>query len=258
MELSDSVHFVTGGSAAHAVAGWIERNGAGTLTELHDPLSCGPLDGFGTPEGMERRRGWIEQVCETLGERELWSFIEPYIGLPQLKRQLDNYTSCVIWCGHQTDEQLLLRAVCAAYPDRKLYLADVAAGRVKGDERCAVGACSTNDLLEVAIQPIDPLRRAELAGEWQSLIEESGLVRTFQTGTIAGHDEDFFDAALISACADTFQNAGRIVGDVLGQYPLQVGDTYLAYRLHLLIRSGILTAEGGPELYRMHVRRNGE
>ncbi|WP_417606848.1 DUF3658 domain-containing protein [Oceanimonas baumannii] len=258
MQTTEPVHLTTGGAATRAVTGWIKHKGVGTLIELHDPLSCGPLTGFGTPMGTERRRGWFQQVCETLGEGELWSFIEPYVGLPQLKHKHDNGRPCVIWCGQQADEQLLLRAVCWAYPDRQLYLADVTAGRTEEDDRCAVGACSPCDLLDVALQPIHPLWQAELAEEWLSLVEESSLVRTFYDGTVEGHDEDVFDAALLLACTETFQNAGKIIGKVLGQYPLQVGDTYLAYRLNLLIHSGRLIAGGGPELYRMHVRRNGE
>lgn len=101
----------------------------------------------------------------------------------------------------------------------------------------AVGACTLEELRQSELQAkaLTVEERRRLGSEWDQLTENQGFLRIYQDGRIHHVDECFFDEMLINASIGQFRNAAHIVGQVLGESPHLIGDTFLNYRLRELI-----------------------
>lgn len=248
--MTSITHFVTGGAAAGTLKHLIGPEGTAQVVALDDPLACGPLCDYGTAAGNKWRGEWLQMVCELLDEQELWTWLSGQVGLPALHRyrEADATTRCVVWVGQSVDEQLMLRAICAALPQQRLWIADVT-GQLDEDILHAVGACPPETLATIIPAPLDPRHQNALAAEWCELTEQGNLVRTWDGTRIQIHDETFFDRALLAAIGPGPRVAARVVGQVLGEYAGQVGDTFLCYRILTLMAQGQVRADQkGPLL----------
>ncbi|MEJ2766870.1 DUF3658 domain-containing protein [Photobacterium sp. MCCC 1A19761] len=246
-------HFVTGGAAAGTLTYLIGAEGFAQVVELSDPLACGPLNDYGTTAGNTQRAEWFRGVCDRLGEPDLWTWLSGHIGLPVLQRHQNapSDSNYIVWVGQSVDEQLMLRALCAALPNQQLLVADVTADKLGEETAPAVGACSVEELASIHPVPLSPRRQAELADEWHRITARGNLVRTWDGTTIIPHNETFFDNALLAVIGAGPRLAAEVIGQVLGEYAGQVGDTFLCYRLCILMQQGTVCSDhDGPLFYR--------
>lgn len=245
-------HFVAGGASAGILNSLLAPDENKRVVELCDPLAYGPLINYGTVQGRALRSNWFKGVCGLINEPDLWSWLSDYIGLPILQsyQDLERDGDYVVWVGQSVDEQLMLRLLCSVLPEQSLFLADVTTGQLDRDTIPIVGACSTKELTTVIPVPIDIFQQTKLAKEWESILVCRDMVRTWNGSSIKSHDETFFDDALLSAIGSRVCVAAQAIGRVLGDYVGQVGDTFLCYRLHVLILKGIVCAVGEGPLFR--------
>ncbi len=122
----------------------------------------------------------------------------------------------------------------------------------------AGGAC-TPDELRIAEQGallLSAAAQAALAADWERLLRSEHRLRIFERDQIVGYEEDLFDPSLLAACPRDFASAARIVGQVMGESPHTIGDSYLDYRLHdLIAREDVDADDGTARLAAMRVRR---
>lgn len=77
-------------------------------------------------------------------------------------------------------------------------------------------------------------------------------------GQVNGVDETFFDPMLIDLYPEEFGSAARLVGEVMGRSQIQIGDTFLDYRLRILIENGAVEARHADRQLRfVQIRRAG-
>jgi hypothetical protein len=57
-------------------------------------------------------------------------------------------------------------------------------------------------------------------------------------GELVGVPEDFYDFLILREITETPVKEARLIGDILGKYPLQVGDWWYAFRIEQIIREG--------------------
>lgn len=248
-----TTHFVTGGAAAGALACIVGTEGSAQVVELNDPLAYGPLSDYGTTAGNTRRAKWFQKVCAQLGELDLWRWLSDHIGLPVLQgyKNVESDRNYIIWIGQSVDEQLMLRALCALIPNQQLLVADVTTGKLSEKSTPIVGACSIEELESVHPVPLAPCRQAELADEWHKVLKQGNMLRIWNGKTIIPHDETFFDSAILAAIGSGSRLAAEVIGQILGEYTGQVGDTFLCYRLCELMRQGVVCSDNDkPLLYR--------
>ncbi|HGY9614513.1 DUF3658 domain-containing protein [Vibrio harveyi] len=245
-------HFVVGGTSAGILNYLLAPDEKKRVVELCDPLAYGPLMNYGTVQGGALRSNWFRRVCSLINEPDLWPWLSDHIGLPILQsyQDLERDGDYVVWIGQSVDEQLMLRLLCSVLPEHSLFLADVTTGQLDKGTIPIVGACSTKELTSVIPVPIDIFQQAKLAKEWDSILVCRNMVRTWNGSAIISHDETFFDEALLSAIGSRGCVTAEAIGRVLGDYVGQVGDTFLCYRLRVLILKGIVYAVGEGPLFR--------
>ncbi|MGR5214214.1 DUF3658 domain-containing protein [Vibrio harveyi] len=245
-------HFVVGGASAGILNYLLAPDEKKRVVELCDPLAYGPLMNYGTVQGGALRSNWFRRVCSLINESDLWPWLSDHIGLPILQsyQDLERDGDYVVWVGQSVDEQLMLRLLCSVLPEHSLFLADVTTGQLDKGTIPIVGACSTKEHTSVIPVPIDIFQQAKLAKEWDSILVCRNMVRTWNGSAIISHDETFFDEALLSAIGSRVCVAAEAIGRVLGDYVGQVGDTFLCYRLRVLILKGIVCTVGEGPLFR--------
>lgn len=250
-------HFVAGGAAVGILNCLLAPNEKERVVELIDPLAYGPLNNYGTLQGDALRSNWFKGVCDLINEPDLWPWLSDHIGLPMLQnyQSLGHDDDYVVWVGQSVDEQLMLRLLCSVLPEQCLFLADVTTGKLSKNTVPIVGACSTEELTTVIPVPLDTLQQIKLADEWDSLLASRDMVRTWNGSTIVSHDETLFDDALLSAIGSRVCIAAEVIGRVLGDYVGQVGDTFLYYRLRVLILKGIVRTVGEGPLFSRRLSR---
>ncbi|MGN0980563.1 MAG: DUF3658 domain-containing protein [Candidatus Avoscillospira sp.] len=82
------------------------------------------------------------------------------------------------------------------------------------------------------------------AARWKELQEENAPLRAVVSRWLTGVPEDFYDHFIrreIDAEQPVFQEA-RLIGNLLGKYPLGVGDFWMALRIEEMLRQGRLQA----------------
>ena len=106
--------------------------------------------------------------------------------------------------------------------------------------------------------------RRYFARLWRELRRENGPLRAVVSGTLCTVGEDFYDGFILRGLhqeplePESFHE-GRLIGRILGKYPLGLSDSLVALRLEEFISRGILVpatapAEGCP-IYHRYLRR---
>ena len=86
------------------------------------------------------------------------------------------------------------------------------------------------------------------ADRWRELIRENAPLRAVVNGRLIGVPANFYDPLIlreITAEEEVFQEA-RLIGRILGKYPLGISDGWISLRLEALIESGALEAVSSP------------
>lgn len=73
---------------------------------------------------------------------------------------------------------------------------------------------------------------------WQELVEEGSPLRAVVNGRVVGVPEDFYDFLIWKRLTRTPVKEARLIGDILGYYPIGVGDAWYAGRINRLIAEG--------------------
>jgi hypothetical protein len=254
----DVVHYASGGAAGGSLRALCKGRPTDCVIELLDPLSIGPLRDVDLPNGLAERKRYLRRLFERIGETELFESLSARIGLPELGAAKPDAARAIVWCGPNADEQLVLRAACACWRRRPLYVVDVGADTGETVPHRAVGACTLDELrvAEQGARPLSDAARTALAADWERLLGTEHRLRILERDQIVGCDEGLFDPMLIAACPREFASAARIVGQVMGESPHLIGDSFLDYRLRELIARGEIEADDATaRLPSMRVRR---
>lgn len=107
-------------------------------------------------------------------------------------------------------------------------------------------------------QPVPPLYIQCCAYHWQALREENAPLRALLNGRVVSMPETLYDCFIlreIAAEGAAFHEA-KLIGRILGKYPLGFGDTWVALRIEEMIRAGRLAvasdaAAGMPAYHRV-------
>lgn len=76
---------------------------------------------------------------------------------------------------------------------------------------------------------------------WKVLKAENAPLRAVINGKLISVPEDFYDHIIIKSIFDGEVVMGRLIGNILGQYPLGVGDGWYALRINKMIDDNLLT-----------------
>jgi Protein of unknown function/Domain of unknown function (DUF1835) len=251
------LHVTIAGSAAGNVRELIKGREFDQMLSVEDCFSVGPLLNITEANGLRARENYLRIMLEKIHHPSLFEEVGAHIGIVDLRRLTKDIRRIVVWCGANANEQILLRAVCANSPDIPLTVVDISTMNSRNKKRSAIGG---SNLAELAVAEQNAVllsvdARKRLSAEWEKLIRGHDLLRIFLDGQVKGVDETFFDPMLIDLCPEEFGSAARLVGEVMGQSQIQIGDTFLDYRLRVLIANGAVDARHADKQLRfMEVR----
>ena len=88
------------------------------------------------------------------------------------------------------------------------------------------------------------------AWKWKELKQDGSFLRAFVNGKLIGVPEDFYDF-LIWKCIGTKPiKQARLIGDILGYYPIGISDIWYAKRIEFFIQQKkIQVVEDSPNKY---------
>ncbi len=91
-------------------------------------------------------------------------------------------------------------------------------------------------------KPVLPVFEQSCASHWQELQRENAPLRATLNGQLISAPETLYDGFIlreIAAEGEEFQEA-MVIGRVLGKYQLGIGDSWIAFRIEEMIRTGKL------------------
>ena len=247
--MAKTVHVCLGGSGARTLEEVLNDRPDHRMVVVNEGVGLGPLSDIDQPAGMAARAAWWNHMLKA-AHRDQWApDFADHGGLTDLAQAPGPDEIAMIWCGANANEQILLRAVCHAWPLTPLWISEVITAQPYDRNQKAVGACPPWALrkMERLARPLTPQERDALAADWLRLTREDHLLRIYEDGKIRGYDESLYDEALLAQCTRAFKRAGFIAGDVMGQNMGNVGDTFLFYRIGAMVERGMLETQGFAE-----------
>ncbi|WP_144204497.1 DUF3658 domain-containing protein [Shewanella sp. KCT] len=79
------------------------------------------------------------------------------------------------------------------------------------------------------------------------------MVRLWDGDEIQTVDEEFFDHSLLAIIKTGPHNAAKVIGQILGQYTGQVGDTFLSYRISVLMQQGVVCSNNTGSIFKLNL-----
>jgi hypothetical protein len=252
------VHVSYCGNGGDNVAELLHGRPDQRLLLFYDALNLGPLKDLHMPSGVQAREAYWNNICSIDPEFSSagLGYTTAELGTGVLSAAPVANESAMIWLGETSNEQMMLRAVCAYWPKTDLWVADVRQLKPWFPATFPSVPCFTPQALaqlESMAERMKVEHQRELADEWHELIRQDHLLRIYQDGKILGVAEDFFDAFLLNACTNEWQFQARVTGNCQANSGFsQVGDSYLLYRLHLMAQQGLVDIQRNHLDYRLH------
>lgn len=102
--------------------------------------------------------------------------------------------------------------------------------------------------LQALERPLTDTERRYFTGLWRDLQAENGPLRAVINGKLCTVREDFYDWLILRELdkQPDYFHEGRLIGQILGKYPLGLGDFQIALRIEEFISRGMLTPATAP------------
>lgn len=228
----------------------------GKIIALTDPLHIGPIVKSEGQSFSEMRHLFRQQLLP--GEKKLTQ-PEDMERLLEVVTAMHKEESCKAWCWIAPDAADIcayywMLPYLAKYPGRFL-LVNIAGlpfldenGKLfypKSFEALPPKELVKARMLARAITPAEMETDTEV---WRKLTAENAILRMHEGGkTITSANADYFDTVLLGFCAEQFQKASKIIRQALAKQALPVPDSFLAWRLRVLLSEGRLIAQGSTD-----------
>lgn len=94
--------------------------------------------------------------------------------------------------------------------------------------------------------------------QWADLVEDNSPLRAVINGNLIGVTEDFYDFLIRIRLSSNPVKEARVIGDILGHYPLGIGEWWYASRIELMIKAGsVRVVEDSERKYARIICREG-
>nr|WP_300093628.1 DUF3658 domain-containing protein [Sedimentibacter sp.] len=94
------------------------------------------------------------------------------------------------------------------------------------------------------------------ASNWTELKDEKSSLRAVVNGKVIGVPEDFYDHIIQKEIPEGEFIMARLIGKILGKYPLGIGDWWYAKRINLMIEQGrLLVVQKHKETYSQTLKK---
>ena len=228
----------------------------GEVLLVRDDYAVGPIKDILSPEGMEARKQWWQQVLEGTDLASKVSEVDDNAVVSNLIEQLENNPEEIVWIWaaqnkHDVSGYYWLMSQLKSFQGRIfiLYLNNLPFLNEKG-------LLFYPDWLHV-IPPKEFLKAKKLSrpitlsefevdpDEWTRLQNEEKGVRLLEGGKkLVQADYDFYDNDLKKFVTNDWQKAAKIIHHFLNKNKETTGDAYLGWRLRVLLAGGNYDVQG--------------
>ncbi|MFF2529207.1 DUF1835 domain-containing protein [Brevibacillus sp. NPDC058079] len=232
---------------------------------IEDDFSVGPLHQLDTETGMNERIEWIHSFfkrVEAISPEDLTTVKAYLLRNLSFPVQIPDGSNVILWHGQNASDSIGIRYVVSMLRDKNLSFEtiDVTAFSldchykvrdVDGNKESYVLKCAgalpprlVMDAYQVKKNmPASIVQKLILEWEKWSQSDES-MLRVYKKGEVLAVSEDYYDASILEHASNKLQKAARVIGTVMGESDQCIGDTYLIYRVHELIKQGLLEYRG--------------
>lgn len=174
-----------------------------------------------------------------------------------------------IWTSRNPDELCGFCHLLSLLPEKAdVRVVELPAYEVTENGLCTYSGWGDVDSMELGrlqtrARPLTDMERRYFATAWRDLQAENGPLRAVVNGKLCTVGADFYDGFILRELEKQPQrfHEGRLIGEILNQYPLGLGDFQIALRFEAFISRGMLTpattaAEGCP-IYHRYLRKDG-
>ncbi|MBR2565339.1 MAG: DUF1835 domain-containing protein [Paenibacillus sp.] len=276
LQHAEEIHIAIGesplGSIKVAMGEFPGREGR-RFYSLNDYYAIGPLGDLTDARVMQRRHLWL---LERLHISEHGSYlIQGLKQLNQIKSFLSairEETRVILWYTNNGHERtgLLYALYLLRHRQNTIKLMDTtslyqALFDTSEHQVLRLGELISEHLSmmwkhSMDAEPLSEEQRSLMEKEWLELSLQPGTLRIIQDDVVQSIPEDSLDEFILEQVkklaeeheAQQFINAARVVGEVLGNLPQAVGDSFIEYRLRQLVLQGKLDMEGNPRAMRFY------
>ncbi|MFS0557307.1 DUF1835 domain-containing protein [Brevibacillus sp. 179-C9.3 HS] len=235
-----------------------------TVICIQDDFSVGPLNQLSSSSGMNDRIEWIQSFLmktEQISVDDLITEKAYLLRNLSFPSQIPDGSTVVLWYGQNASDIIGLGFVASMLQGKSLSFEtiDVTAFSVDihykvkdtGNNEVVYALKSAGALPPELVMDAYQVKKAMPAPlvqsmilEWEKWSQSESSLRVYKNGEVIAVSEDYYDAALLEHTSKKFQKAARVIGTVMGESDQCIGDTYLIYRVHELIKQDLLQYQG--------------
>lgn len=262
IDFKTAIHLVYGNPGRGTLEAYFKIHFPNDKIQIHciyNDLTTGPVsDLISTPDYETFTSYWktIDAVCSptTIENNDDSHFqfsdlsTEFTINFPKEK-------PLIIWYGSEAGEKLMLYRYCNLLKNRELYEINLDDWPMASENDYRTNCLALQDpedldgILNIA-KEIEEHHKSLYANEWEKLKKDQKTNRILQDEGVISVNEDYFDQSILNNCTSEYQKAARVIGETMGQQKSTIGDYYLLYRIHMLIKQKSLEWKGNLSIMR--------
>ncbi|MDA2141267.1 DUF1835 domain-containing protein [Bacillus cereus group sp. Bc256] len=232
---------------------------------INEDFSIGPIYKLESNEGLQERKQWLKEVLTKTGsilDKDYLGWIEITLNKnSHIAKEIPTDSKVIIWHGDNASDQIGLRFVAFLLQNNNIQFEEVNVTEYSRQIEYKVHNLQNKEIPHVikslgemppeltldALQlkkSMSSLTIESLINDWEKWAQTKDVLRIILKGKIVAVPEDYYDLSILENTSNEYQNASRVVGDVMGESDQRIGDTYLAYRVYQLIQQGKLSYQG--------------
>lgn len=268
------IHILFGASAEGSLRVALKGLGRSKVEKIisfWDMFSIGPIWQLHEKVGEEARFTWMKNV---MNDEDFQDYINRFQGSVNQINAIQTGVPITIWIADSSHEQTGLRYALHLLKNMdnniKVINTTKKHGELFNQKDIEYTVLHTGEINAEKLQimyeqskdelPLSKHERKELEGEWLSLSNYQETLRIWKDSKIQSVPEDFYDQFMIRRAKylhsqpeqDDFMKSARVIGDVLGHLEQYVGDSFLEYRLRMLIDAGVFESKGNLKAMRLY------
>ncbi|CAM3211687.1 DUF1835 domain-containing protein [Filibacter tadaridae] len=243
------------------------------IVSFRDMFSIGPIWQLHDEIGKEARFTWMKNVMNDENE-DFHVFVKSFKESVNQIKSIPGDETITIWIADNSHEQTGLRYVLHLLNSRDNDIKVINTTKKhrelfsKKDIEYTVlhtGEISPEEFQSIyghskVIPSLTQRKREDLENRWLSLSDNQETLRIWKSDRIQSVSENYYDQFIIQKAKhlhrkpelNGFMKSARLIGDVLGNLEQHVGDSFLEYRLRMLIDAGIFESEGSLKAMRFY------
>lgn len=230
-------------------------------------FSIGPINQLHTNKGQLARQQWLLNNLTSYDSYFEEEYLPRFMETLEELHSIPNETPITIWKADNAHEHVGICFTIAQLKDKKnirvMNTSEASREILKQDyDIRGTGELSPESLALfqksfVQFPYLTEEKRMKFAHEWNRLSQSMEFLRVWKDDEVHSVQEEYFDQFIIECAkkvgADKdFLKAPRVIGEALGLVEQLVGDTFLEYRLKVLIKQEVFEFEGLLEEMRFY------